>query len=212
MDKRICLSIILLLSTPSINAMQSSNKQVYFIVGPAGSGKTTVADAVRSKHRDSIEHYSVGNLLRAEGQKDTERGRLIKQIVDNAQIVPLEIGMDVVSRAIQESSKGIILFDGFPPTFEYAIAFDNLTKNDSSIKLLGALEIFVDQQVAEDRVLKRNRTDDVRAIFEMRYQRYRKNAEILNAWYKKFYTFTSIDGNQPLDNVVKCIEAQIDCN
>ncbi len=66
------ISILLILCV-NAGALDSSGiKKVFFIVGPVGSGKTTVADLIKNKHKDIIEHYSVGNLLRLEAQKDTE--------------------------------------------------------------------------------------------------------------------------------------------
>ena len=75
------ISILLILCV-NAGALDSSGiKKVFFIVGPVGSDKTTVADLIKNKpHKDIIEHYSVGNLLRLEAQKDTEYGRMIKNL------------------------------------------------------------------------------------------------------------------------------------
>lgn len=202
------LSLVLIVF--EVGAMSpTSEKKVFFIVGPAGSGKTTIADLVKNKHRSLIDHYSVGNLLREEAKIDTKRGRMIKDMLAQAIIMPIEIGMDVVSRAIKESSKTIILLDGFPPTLEYAIAFENLTKQNCSVKLVGAIEVFVEEEVAAERVLNRNRTDDDRSVFEKRYKRYMQNSIMLNEWYKKNCTFDSIDGSQTLEDSSRSIEARI---
>ncbi len=191
----------------NVTAFQSPEiKKIFFIIGPPGSGKTSAADAIKNKYNDQIAHYSAGNLLREEAKKDTERGRLIKSLISQAQIVPLEIGMDVIGRAVLETSKPIILLDGFPPTFEYATAFQDFVKQNPNIQLIGAIEIFVSMAVAAKRVLQRNRTDDEQSIFEMRYSRYIKNSEILNTWYKEFYKFNSIDGSQNLDKTTESIE------
>ncbi len=204
------IASLFLMIAINMGAVAPTNlKKVFFIVGPAGSGKTTIAELIQKRNSDQVAHFSVGNLLRIEAQKDTERGRMIKQIVDNAQIVPLGVGMDVVKRALQETSKHIILLDGFPPTFEYAIAFQELAKQDHAIKLIGAIEIFLEEDIAKERVLKRNRTDDVAAVFEKRYKRYVQNAEVLNAWYKEYYTFNSISGDQSLEVIIDSIQAKI---
>lgn len=200
---------LLVISFNIVTMNSPTIKKVFFIVGPPGSGKTTIAEMIKNNNSDRIVHYSVGSLLRAESKEDTERGHLIKNIIDNGQIVPLEIGMDVVNRAIQESSKKIILLDGFPPTFEYAIEFEKLTKRDSSIKLIGAIEIFVNEDVAVERVLKRSRSDDDCLIFAMRYKRYNQNAVQLNEWYKKNYRFHSINGCKTLNESIHSVEAHL---
>jgi adenylate kinase family enzyme len=170
-------------------------KKIIFIVGPAGSGKTTAATTFATEHSELYAHYSVGNLLREEAKNETELGSMIRSILERAEIVPLQVGMRVVENALTREPKALILVDGFPPTVEYMDAFEELMDKNARIKLLGAIALEVDKEIAQERVLGRSRTDDKKDNFEKRYNRYCDNRDTL---YKRFskYALSILNGDQ----------------
>ena len=175
-------------------------KKIIFIVGPAGSGKTTAATAFATEHPELCAHYSVGNLLREEAKNETELGLLIRGILERAEIAPLEVGMRVVENALTAESKSLILVDGFPPTVEYMDAFEQLMNKNATIKLLGAIALEVNREVAEERVLGRSRTDDKKDNFVKRYNRYCDNRDTLYERFSK-YALTILNGDQSQEMV-----------
>ncbi len=175
-------------------------KKIIFVVGPAGSGKTTASTAFAQENNKYCGHYSVGNLLREKAQDETELGKLIKGMLDRADIVPLEVGMRVVEDAIASETKSLLLIDGFPPTRAYMDAFEQLMRKNSNIKLLGVIAFEIDQDTAEQRVLGRCRADDKRDNFAKRYHRYKQNCPELFACFSK-YGLSKVDACQSFDRV-----------
>ncbi len=138
------------------NIYASKHKKVIFIVGPAGSGKTTAAAAIKNTHAH-IAHYSIGNLLREEAKKGTPLAALIATHLAQATIVPLPVGMQVIRNALAQESCSAVLIDGFPPTLEYIQAFENFMAEDPTVTLAGTIEIMVSEACARERVVGRNR-------------------------------------------------------
>lgn len=183
-------------------------KKVIFIVGPAGSGKTTVATAYANEHSLNCAHYSVGGLLLEEAKQETELGLLIRGFLERAEITPLIIGMQVVENALVSETRPLILVDGFPPTIEYMNAFEDFMQRYSEIQLLGAIAFEIDQNIAEERVLGRLRSDDKKENFLKRYHRYMNNSSGLNERFSQ-YGLVLIDGSQHLEMVQNQFEKKV---
>lgn len=94
------------------------------IAGAPASGKGTQCEGIVNRH--GMVHISAGDLLRSEVAEGTERGKLAKQYMDQGELVPNEVVVDmVVSRLQQEDcrQRGWLL-DGFPRSKEQAEALE----------------------------------------------------------------------------------------
>lgn len=62
-----------------------------------------------------INHISTGDVLRAEIKKGTELGKTAKGYIDQGQLLPDELIIDITASTLDsfKESKGVI-FDGFP--------------------------------------------------------------------------------------------------
>ena len=189
------LTVLGCLAHTFILSMAPAAQKVIFVVGPAGSGKTTAATAYTHEHVQDCAHYSVGNLLREQAKNETEFGLLIRGILERAEIVPLKIGMQVVEDAIMADSKPIIIIDGFPPTLEYMDAFEQMLESKPTLALVGVISIDVDPEIAQERVSGRLRSDDKKENFIKRYARFMNNRDQLHQRFAK-YGLEIIDGNQ----------------
>ncbi len=183
----------------------SNTKKIFFIIGPSGSGKTTVAGHIKNLHSNTIAHYSVGQLLREEALKDTSDAKIIRDFLSQAKIVPIPLNISVIEKAILNEEKSIILVD-LHPTLEYLVAFEQFVSKHSHIKIRGAIEIIVEQDEAEKRVLGRQRSDDAKDQFSQRYNRYFEHRYQLIEHFKKKYHFVSLDGNASIIKLLKNIE------
>lgn len=111
------------------------------IMGPAGSGKGTQAERICSDF--GLVQFSTGDFFRKEKKKDTERGRLIKSIIDKGNLVPDDITMSIVKSFIDEHKN--VLVDGTPrDLYQAKFIYENM-----------GVDFVVVLEVSEEEVLKR---------------------------------------------------------
>ncbi len=98
------------------------------LFGPPGSGKGTQAGFL-TKHF-GIPQVSTGDLFRAEIQEDTPLGSKVKEYLDDGDLVPDDITLEIVKRRLQEPDTGRgVLFDGFPRTVPQAGELDEMLRS-----------------------------------------------------------------------------------
>jgi len=106
------------------------------LLGPPGAGKGT--QAVVLSERFNIYHISTGNILREEVKEGSPLGLKAKQIMQQGGLVPDEIIIQIVEKAInsKKAIKGFIL-DGFPRTLVQAEQLDKmLSGSDKNLDLV----------------------------------------------------------------------------
>lgn len=94
-------------------------------MGPPGAGKGTQAARIASFCE--IPHISTGDMFRAAIKSGTELGKALKSYLDNGQLVPDQVTINIIRERLQEQdcADGFIL-DGFPRTLPQAEALDQL--------------------------------------------------------------------------------------
>ena len=96
------------------------------IFGAPGSGKGTQSDKMIAKY--GFEHISTGDVLRNEIKNGTELGTTAKEYIDNGQLIPDELMIDILASVYDKfgkEHKGVI-FDGFPRTIPQAEALKTM--------------------------------------------------------------------------------------
>ena len=90
------------------------------IFGAPGSGKGTQSARIVEKY--GLNHISTGDVLRAEIKNGTELGKTAKGYIDNGQLIPDALMIDILASVFDsfKDSKGVI-FDGFPRTIAQEI-------------------------------------------------------------------------------------------
>ena len=98
------------------------------IFGAPGSGKGTQSERIVAKY--GINHISTGDVLRAEIKNNTELGKIAKGYIDQGQLIPDELIIDILAKTLDsfEDSKGVI-FDGFPRTIPQAEMLESLVSD-----------------------------------------------------------------------------------
>ncbi|KAM0900886.1 hypothetical protein ACQ4PT_020353 [Festuca glaucescens] len=129
---------------------------IAFVLGGPGSGKGTQCSRIASDF--GFAHVSAGDLLRNEISSGTDKGEDILEIIREGRIVPSEITVELIRKAIESSTAKRVLIDGFPRCEENRIAFEKLTGTEPD------LVIFFDcpEDLMVKRLLGRNqgRVDD----------------------------------------------------
>ena len=97
------------------------------IFGAPGSGKGTQSARIVEKY--GLNHISTGDVLRAEIKNGTELGKTAKGYIDNGQLIPDALMIDILASVFDsfKDSKGVI-FDGFPRTIAQAEALKEMLK------------------------------------------------------------------------------------
>ena len=95
------------------------------IFGAPGSGKGTYSEEIVAKYE--MGHISTGDVLRGEIKNGTELGNIAKGYIDNGQLIPDELMIDILAKTYDSmSSSNGVIFDGFPRTIEQAEALKRM--------------------------------------------------------------------------------------
>ena len=103
------------------------------MLGAPGAGKGTQAKKIAEKFQ--IPHISTGDIFRANIKNGTELGKKAKSYMDQGQLVPDELTVDLLmDRVKNDDCKDGYVLDGFPRTIPQAEALEEaLSKNGDSI-------------------------------------------------------------------------------
>ena len=102
------------------------------IFGAPGSGKGTYSDEIVAKY--NMGHISTGDVLRAQIKAGTELGKTAQGYIDNGQLLPDELMIDILADAYDKFPAGQgVIFDGFPRTIPQAAEFLDLSESAADI-------------------------------------------------------------------------------
>jgi len=190
-------------------------KKLFLIIGAPGSGKTTDASIIAKNNSDKINHYSTGDMLRAEVASGSELGKEIDSYISKGQLVPLQIVLNTIISAIKNSDKDVVIIDGFPRSVEQMVEFDKLLQNEDDIELLSVIEARVSEAVARERILGRaaeaapgeQRSDDNEEVFNDRMKIYTDPLAEIQKFYTDKNLLKVIDAERALEPIVEEMEA-----
>ncbi len=117
-------------------------------LGPPGAGKGTQAEELLQRLK--ISRISTGEILRQNVKDETSIGRKAKRYMEQGQLVPDEVVIQMtVERIAQDAKKGFVL-DGFPRTLEQA------RRLDESLNELGsAIDLVINFETSESTIVER---------------------------------------------------------
>lgn len=182
-------------------------KKLFLIIGAPGSGKTTDAQLIASKH-ENITHYSTGDMFRAEILSGSKRGQIIDTFVSAGNIVPIDIAIETIIGAIKKAPTPIVVIDGYPRSVEQMVALDNYLANENGVKLVSVIEIEVSQNTAFQRVLGRAvdsdivRADDNEEVFLNRMRVYLEPLKEIQDFYTQKNILKIISGEGTIEEIV----------
>ena len=130
----------------SSNEERLKDLLIFFILGGPGAGKGTLCSAL-SQSIPSFIHLSAGDLLRAEQETGGEHAELIKNHIVNGTIVPKEITIDLLKKAMLASDAKVILIDGFPRAIDQADCFEEMIKPGEACIYLTCSEEVMTQRI-----------------------------------------------------------------
>lgn len=186
-------------------------KKLFLIIGAPGSGKTTDAQLIASKH-DNITHYSTGDMLRDEIQRGSKRGKIIDSFVSQGALVPIDIIIETIVSAIKNAPTSLVIIDGYPRSVEQMNELDSYLQNESDVNLTSVIEVEVSHETAFQRVLGRAadaqvvRDDDNEEVFLNRMKLYTDQLKEIQDFYKNKNLLQIISGEDSIQNVVAAMD------
>ena len=174
------------------------------IFGAPGSGKGTQSDKMIAKY--GFEHISTGDVLRSEIKNGTELGKTAKGYIDQGQLIPDELMIDILASvydAFGKEHKGVI-FDGFPRTIPQAEALKKMLA-ERGHKVAAMIELDVPEDELMTRLIKRGqesgRSDDNAETIKKRLDVYHNQTSPLIDWYEHEGIRHHINGLGALDRI-----------
>ena len=203
------------------------------LLGPPGAGKGTQAKSISNRY--SIPHISTGDIFRKNISENTPLGIEAKSYMDNGQLVPDEVTINMVKERLKEDDcKSGYLLDGFPRTVSQAEALEAFLKerNESlnTALLIDVPSDFILERMTGRRVcpscgasyhIKFNpakdgkcqlcgtevvqRKDDTEETVKERLDVYEKQTQPLIDFYKKENLLSVVDGTKAINEVFESI-------
>ncbi|XP_023215634.1 adenylate kinase isoenzyme 1-like isoform X2 [Centruroides sculpturatus] len=157
------------------DSLKALNVPVIFVIGGPGSGKGTQCAQIVEKY--GYTHLSTGDLLREEVGSGSDRGKMLNEIMQKGELVPLEQVLLLLKDAIVKrlnTSKGFLI-DGYPREVDQAIQFEK-----EVCKCAYLLFFDVSDDTMTQRLLKRGETSG----------RVDDNEETIRSRLKTFHSHT----------------------
>lgn len=194
------------------------------LLGAPGAGKGTQAQKLVEEF--GVAHISTGDLLRAAVKAGTKLGVKAKSYMDNGQLVPDKLVVDLVTERLDadDAQKGFIL-DGFPRNTAQAVTLDSALA-EMGRSLDAALLVDVKPDVIVKRLSSRRtckecgytapagvdscpscggemyqRDDDKPKTIQKRLDVYENQTAPLVEYYRGKELLKSVDGDRPVDEV-----------
>lgn len=174
------------------------------LIAPPGAGKGTQGAMIAAFF--DIPHIATGDLLRDHVARQTELGRAVKERLDQGQLVPDEIVLDMVRQALVDAKEqgGGYVLDGVPRNMTQARALYEIAR-ELEMTANVALHLKVDDEELTRRLLARaaleHRSDDTEDVIRRRLDLYHEVTHPIVDWYAERGILVSVDGMRPAERV-----------
>ncbi|XP_065025690.1 UMP-CMP kinase 3-like isoform X1 [Musa acuminata AAA Group] len=175
---------------------------VVFVLGGPGSGKGT--QCAKIVQHFNFTHLSAGDLLRAEITSGSRNGVMIQNMMNEGKIIPPEVTIKLLRRAMLDSANDKFLIDGFPRDEENRAAFENITKIEPEF----VLYLDCPDDELERRILSRNqgRADDNTETMRKRFRVFKESTLPVIMHYDLKGKVRKVDAAKPVDEVFEDVK------
>jgi len=183
------------------------------LFGPPGAGKGTQSEKIIDRY--NLIHLSTGDLFRKHLGEGTELGKLAQSYMDDGNLVPDEVVIDMVRDKIATTidPKGFI-FDGFPRTVHQAQSLDDML-NDFDTSVSGMIALEVTDEEMKKRLLERGKTsgradDQDEEKIDTRIRVYKTETLPVAKFYGTQKKLNTINGVGSIDEIFNNIRVIVD--
>ncbi|XP_038048505.1 UMP-CMP kinase-like isoform X2 [Patiria miniata] len=192
-------------ASSSVVAM-AAKPTVIFVLGAPGSGKGTQSANIVKEF--GFVHLSAGDLLRAERSTGSEVSALIEQHIKDGEIVPVEITVSLLEKAMNASSVKKFLIDGFPRNEDNLVGWKKVMDDKTDVKFVLFFEC--SKGVCVSRCLERGKTggraDDNVASLEKRFVTYVDHTKPIIDQYAAKGMVRTINADTSVDEVFEAVK------
>jgi len=136
------------------------------LLGAPGAGKGTQCKNIVSQY--GLLHLSSGDILRQERAAGTELGTKAQSYMDSGALVPDEIIIKMMTKAIKKAPVPAFLLDGFPRTVNQAVELaESLAGNEMKIDFV--LNLQIDDDVVAKRMTGRRSCPKCGAVYHIEH-------------------------------------------
>jgi adenylate kinase len=175
------------------------------ILGPQGSGKGTQAKLLSEKF--GLKHISSGDLLRAEAESGSAKGKIIGNILASGALMPFDTVLEVLEPAILSSTSGFIL-DGTPREVSQAEYLDSFLV-ERKINIDKVILLNIPREESLSRLAKRaaleGRSDDTPEAINERLALYENETLPVIEKYRSEGKLLEIDGTPDIQTIFQDI-------
>ncbi|XP_046846578.1 UMP-CMP kinase-like [Xenia sp. Carnegie-2017] len=183
---------------------------VAFVLGGPGAGKGTQCEKIVKKF--GFVHLSAGELLRNERDSGSKDGNLIQNCIKDGKIVPVEITIALIQKAMEKSSVKKFLVDGFPRNEDNLQGWNNRMTGIVDVKCV----LFFDcpEEECIRRIVERGKTsgrsDDNIHSLRKRFNTYKEQTMPIIEHYEKLNLVKRIPATGSPDEVFQDVKEAID--
>jgi adenylate kinase len=135
------------------------------LLGAPGAGKGTHCKRIVARY--GLLHLSSGDILRRERAEGTALGKKAQSYMDAGTLVPDDLIVEMMSKAIQAAPAGGYVLDGFPRTVRQAEALDRaLAKGNNGIDVV--INLQVNDNVVVERITGRRSCPKCGAVYHVK--------------------------------------------
>ena len=176
----------------------SSPYTIVFVLGGPGSGKGTQCAHIAKEM--GFMHISAGDELRKFVESGSSAAASIKQMMHEGKIVPYEVTLGLLQRAMDQSGRQRFLIDGFPRALDQAFAFE---KKICQCAFVLNLVLSDDEMRARlaTRALTSGRDDDNEATVSKRLVTFHAQTEPVLQFYEQFHKVKNVDASGSIEAV-----------
>ena len=134
------------------------------LLGAPGAGKGTQCKSIVARY--DLLHLSSGDILRQERAEGTKLGKKAQAYMDSGALVPDEIIIKMMAKAIGKAPVVGFILDGFPRTVNQAVELDKAL-GASGQKIDAVLNLEIDDNVVTKRITGRRSCPECGAVYHI---------------------------------------------
>ncbi|GMH33803.1 hypothetical protein BSKO_01637 [Bryopsis sp. KO-2023] len=180
-----------------------SDVRVFFVLGGPGSGKGT--QCLKLVEQYGCTHLSAGDLLREEVKSGSETGKKCEELMTQGKLVPMDVTIGLLKKAMIESGAKNFLIDGFPRALDQAKAFAEQVKECEMVLFLDCPE-----DVMQKRLMSRSQTsgrvDDNAETIQKRFKTFVDASMPVVEYYRKLGRCITVSAVPDTDDVFAAVQ------